>query len=95
MPVATEEAIDVRAAVSAATKFASQLFSPEQRASLEEVEKTEDGKFWLVTLGFESRNTGLNKSLADMLSPPKERFKIFRVNAKTGRVVSMKMRPVE
>ena len=95
MPVATEEVVDVRAAVSAATEFASKLFSAQQRASLEEVEKTEDGKFWLVTLGFEHLQTKLDKSLASILNPPRQRFKVFKVDAKTGRVVSMKMRPVE
>ena len=98
---ATKEAqnaagLDVRAAVQAAQQFASNLFpSFHYRASLEEIEKTEDGKFWLVTLGFEPVKTGPGKSLNDILNPPKERFKIFKVSAKNGAVVSMKMRPVE
>jgi hypothetical protein len=100
MPVAKEaqheEKLDVRAAVAAARQFASNLFPPAYyQISLEEIEKSEDGKFWLVTLGFEPVKSGVNKTLADILNPPKERFKVFKVNTRTGTVVSMKMRPME
>jgi hypothetical protein len=60
---------------------------------LEEVELTDDRKFWLITLGF----TQLTGSLEDLLSteaPEKEeiKYKIFKVNAETGKVESMKIR---
>ena len=56
-----------------------------RRLTLEEVQLSEDGKDWLVTLGL-----ALNDPF-DLLSPGKleKSVKLFRVNAADGQVLSM------
>ncbi|MDY6781174.1 MAG: hypothetical protein SW833_01235 [Cyanobacteriota bacterium] len=63
---------------------------------LEEVELTEDRKFWWVTLSFaslepESQQNPLRGVVN--FSPKLERmYKLFKVNSETGEVESMKIR---
>ncbi|MGB2727351.1 MAG: hypothetical protein WBC40_11640 [Halobacteriota archaeon] len=52
--------------------------------SLEEIELTDDRKCWLVTLGFPRSFFG-----------PTKDYKVIKVDAETGAVLSMKMRIVE
>lgn len=59
---------------------------------LEEIELSEDGKTWLITLGiYESTASTylLSKGLAETVS-----YKIFTIDAYSGDVISMKIRPV-
>lgn len=103
MPAAKEaphqEDIDVKAAVQSAIDFARPLFpSGNYEISLEEIDRSEDEKYWLITLGFERRKGALSKKVAELnqlLYPEKERYKIFQVNTRTGEVRSMKIRAVE
>ncbi|HEX8691400.1 MAG TPA: hypothetical protein VF746_03070 [Longimicrobium sp.] len=84
--------IDVKQAVGAAMKYARDIIGPDQAPTLEEVEMTPDERYWLITLGFDPR-----------LSPfevlggtrPQRDYKIFRIDAETGKVLSMKIRTVE
>jgi hypothetical protein len=87
--------IDVKTAVQRAKEFAATLFEPERisRIGLEAVERTEDGEYWLVTLGFirpalyEPRTYS---PLDQVLPRPEPReYKVFRVDAHTGEVVSV------
>ncbi len=58
---------------------------------VEEVEKTEDNVYWLITLSFLSeKRTGKKFSML-----AERKFKIFKVTASTGDVVSMKIRELE
>ena len=83
--------IGIKEAVKAALGFAQELYGLQdaERLTLEEVEPTEDERFWMVTLGIPAalqpvellaRRTG------------SERYKVFKVDAETGQVLSMKMR---
>jgi hypothetical protein len=98
--------IDVREAVRLAKDFATKLYASEKisKLGLEAVERTEDGKHWLVTLGFSRpwsqarpRKQGIFKSpLEQALNTSREpqpdrEYKVFRVDAQTGAVVSMEM----
>lgn len=91
--------IDVKQAVKAAAQFAEDVLGPEnvQGARLEEVETSEDGAHWLITLGFlrpdapESRRTAF-EALAGI--PGKRDYKLFKVDMETGEVISMKIRSV-
>lgn len=92
--------IDVKRAVQAAKDFAVTLFEPEQVSGLglEAVERTEDGKYWLVTLGFHrvaprSRRRARVSPLEQVLpSPELEReYKVFKVDAGSGEVLGMQM----
>ena len=90
---ATVQALDAKQAVKAAwdyfhTLLGSLSFS---NVSLEEVELSSDQTHWLVTLSFEEpRRKG--PLLPEFLQVPRLKFKVFKVERKSGRVVSMKMR---
>lgn len=92
--------IDVKQAVKAAIQFAQDVLGPEQArgARLEEVEISADRAHWLITLGLphreslESRRTAF-ETLAGI--PGKLDYKVFKVDMNTGKVLSMKIRPVE
>lgn len=79
--------LDAKAAAQAALKhFADLMGSGPAGAALEEIEWLEDAKHWLVTVGYnEASGLGLGQ----------RKFKILRVEAETGRVVSMKSRTTQ
>lgn len=104
--------IDVREAVQAARAHFEKLY--QGAATLEETELTEDGRYWLITLGFldpwassvqAARREDLSKKrtssdlylqlLKDRRDKLALTYKRFTVDARTGRVVSMKIREVE
>ncbi|OCR00587.1 hypothetical protein BCD67_11440 [Oscillatoriales cyanobacterium USR001] len=61
---------------------------------LEEVELSDDKKYWFITLGF-SRPVDKSKNpLADLVavSSYERVYKVFKINAETGEVQSMKIR---
>lgn len=64
---------------------------------LEEVELTEDEKYWLITLGFapapsSAQSTPLPAFLAGIRPSAERKYRVFKVNAENGKVLSMKMR---
>ena len=82
--------IEVKQAVEQAITYLRNLpvtadSSPAQ-VTLEEVELTEDDRYWLITLSYRDQNA------YSVLSPPK--YKIFKIDAANGRVLSMKIRDV-
>ena len=84
--------IDVKQAVGAAVQYAKDLLGAEQNPTLEEVELSPDDRYWLITLGFEPRFSPL---VALSGTRPLREYKLFRVDAESGQVVSMKIRSVE
>jgi len=97
MPAITTAAkkpkVDARAAASAAAAYFKELYPNVTAFSLEEVELSEDGTHWLITLSFEIRP--VPQTLNALFQPPRTKFKLFKVDAKTGRVVAMKIRKLE
>ncbi len=94
--------IDVKQAVSVAAAYFADLYADQSYSSvlLEEVEYNEDDNVWLITLGYSPSLTLLDaveKSLTPLsaLNPKERKYKIFRIDAKTGKVLSMKIRTVE
>lgn len=92
--------IDVKRAVQAAKDFAVALFEPEQLSGLglEAIERTEDGKHWLVTLGFQraasrARRRARISPLERVLPSPEpdREYKVFKVDAGSGEVLGMQM----
>jgi len=59
-------------------------------ASLEEIEMSKDGRFWLVTLGY-NEPRAKDPRLPGFLQVPMRKLKVFKVDAATGRVLSMKI----
>lgn len=85
--------IDVRAAVFASKNYLQSLQGlleyQIKDLRLEEVEFSEDRKYWLITLGFIANTTGEEESF---LLKKERDYKVFKVNAETGEVESMKIR---
>jgi hypothetical protein len=101
---ASSRKIDAKQAAALSLEYFRELF-PDVRISnvaLEEVELLEDENCWLITLGFDEplrrtrSSVPLNKSLTDLFGTPLMRkFKVFKVDAKTGKVISMRIRKLE
>lgn len=86
--------IDVKEAAQRASQYFADLYETESAAvQLEEVELTEDGKFWLITLSYPVRRA------FDVPIPPfmqqKREYKLFKIDTKTGGVRSMKIRKLD
>lgn len=99
----TRVSIDVKEAVHLAKGFASHLLEAEKisHLGLEAVERSEDGRYWLVTLGFSrpwdypTRKRRPRTALDDILpiadSEPDREYKVFKVDAESGEVVGMQV----
>ncbi|NER04808.1 MAG: hypothetical protein F6K17_20500 [Okeania sp. SIO3C4] len=85
--------MNVSLAVSAAKKYLQSLQSileyKIQDLRLEEVELSEDRKYWLITLGFITTTAGEEESF--FLKKERD-YKVFKIHAETGEVESMKIR---
>jgi hypothetical protein len=88
--------IDVKAAVKAAYQYLQSLQevmgNPLKDLALEEVELSEDGHFWLITLGYDRSIASLGSALLGGLPSNQRVYKLFRVNSETGEVGAMKIR---
>lgn len=91
---ATDEALDAKRAVEVAGDYFHALFKnvPSSDVSVEEVELSSDRKHWLVTLSFFEELRRKATHLPAFLQVPRQKFKVFKVERESGRVVSMKMR---
>lgn len=58
--------------------------------SLEEIEMSKDERFWLVTIGYNAQRPR-KENLPRFLQVPMRKLKVFKVDAATGRVLSMKI----
>ncbi|MBW4466339.1 MAG: hypothetical protein KME07_13015 [Pegethrix bostrychoides GSE-TBD4-15B] len=91
--------IDVKAATEIATTYLQDLMKFQlENLRLEEVELSEDGHEWLITLGFDVP-TRINNSLANIalgtnLAYQRE-YKIFKIDSEKGEVKSMKIRSLK
>ncbi len=95
-------------AVNAALNYARQLIphDSDNEIELEEIERSKDGKFWLITIGYwqPKPKSLLDKELERMKSqssgivlrlPSAEVIKVYKVikvDAQSNRVISMKIR---
>lgn len=62
----------------------------DQKVVLEEVELSEDEKYWFITIGIYTSTTSpifLSQGFNERLD-----YKIFRIDSKTGSVISMKIK---
>ena len=93
--------VDLRTAVSSAHNYLisiQHIMGDLQDIRLEEVELSEDQKYWLITLGFELPvNTQNPFGIMAGITPKGEKllkreYKLFKVNSETGEVEAMKIR---
>lgn len=90
-----EPIVDAKKAAQLASKYFKSLLPEVSDFSLEEVELSEDGNFWLITLGFTAKKSDPvpASNWANVFgAPPRTKFKVFKVDTRTGKVVSMKIR---
>lgn len=83
--------LDVKEAAQKASEYFGVLFSKELAANsrLEEVEMSEDGNYWLITLSYPS------SAFQNLFGSGTYReYKQFKIDIASGNVVSMKIRKV-
>ena len=84
--------IDAKEATTKAREHLTAFFPEAENVQLEEVELTKDKVHWLITLSYE----GVSNSVASSLLVGKSvLYKIFKLDAKTGSVLSMKIRDIK
>jgi hypothetical protein len=83
--------IDVRQAAQSASNFIVSLYAGQSLSDvrLEEVEVSDDDKYWLITLSFLAQSPGYGVLNLPVL---KRQYKILKVDRQTGDVLSMKIR---
>jgi len=92
--------IDVKKAVKIASDAIKDLYSDKIQTDLEEVEISDDEKYWLITLGFDTPKdkTVMLSRLIEKNTKSKKRcirkYKIFKIDSDNGKVLSMKIRRV-
>ena len=84
--------LDVKEAAQKASEYFATLYTDEgiHSVQLEEVEISDDGKYWLITLSYP-----MPGQLPTIDPNHKRKYKVFKIDAETGQVVSMKIRNVE
>ncbi|MHB1377602.1 MAG: hypothetical protein ACYCXB_09335 [Candidatus Humimicrobiaceae bacterium] len=89
--------IDVKEAARISINYFSEIpgYSEYAKSSIiEEVELTEDEKYWLVTLGYK---IPINEGPFDIMGLGVKysmKYKVFKINADSGKVYSMKIKYV-
>jgi len=75
--------LDVKQAVEKAQRYLKTLYRNKGflNLMLEEVELSSDDRYWLVTLGWDLDVMGTRRT-----------YKVFKIDAETGEVISMKIR---
>lgn len=91
--------INVRPAVNAASNYLlsiKDIMGNLQNMRLEEVELSEDRKYWLITLGFDIPIKNKNPlGIAGLLQEGNfltRKYKLFKVKSETNEVEAMKIR---
>jgi hypothetical protein len=93
--------VDVKQAVAKAMDYLKDMYAIEQFKDvlLEEVDLSEDKKFWNVTVGFtrrqESTSGGPMATLIGQSEEFKREYKVFQIDADTGDLRSMRSRKGE
>ncbi len=88
--------IDVHAAVAAAAAFLKDTIGKTmelRNLQLEEIEMSDGGGRWLVTLGYDDLAVPLSQIEQMMRTrPPARKLKVVHVEAETGKAVAIKNR---
>lgn len=93
--------IDVKQATEIARQHLIELLGKQELAdekgiTLEEFELTDNGRHWNITLGYPIRETRPRQKLANevmghlLLDEPRRKFKTFRIQSKTEKLLAMK-----
>jgi hypothetical protein len=90
---------DLKEAVSEAMKYIADIYSPEEliEPMLEEVQLTEDGNYWLITIGFsypKFTEYPLQESFQDNIMGERYQriYKVIKVRVMDGKPIAMLIR---
>lgn len=85
--------LDVKQASKLATEYFATLYENKyHNLNLEEVEISEDGKYWYITLGYDIDRPF---SVALPFTKTGREFKRFKIDIETGKVLSMQIRKID
>lgn len=91
--------ISIKEAAQQAAEFCRQLYPDAQDFLLEEVERDENDKFWLITISVlatvSKRSSSPLIAITGVESRFERHYKILKVDAQTGEVISMKIRELQ
>lgn len=86
--------IPVKIAVTEAVRFFEDMFPNAKDIRLEEVELSDEGPWWDVTLSYAAPPTSTSYALASVIGQPERVYKIIRLDREDATVRSMKIRKV-
>jgi len=88
--------LSLERAVGLAAEYLKKVYPTAEHGRVEEVERSDDDRFWLITLGFllseEETRLPSPPMANDILRRMKRLYKVFKIERKTGEVLSMKIR---
>ena len=83
--------VDVKQAVQIALQHFQELFQDScENIRLEEIEFSDDERFWYVTIGYDPPVSGLIALAGKEI----RQYKLFKIDAETGKMASVKIRKV-
>jgi len=82
--------LDVKEAAQKASEYFAALYADQgvSKVQLEEVELTDDGQYWLITLSYPIVGAALS-------FPPKRQYKVFKIKRKNRRGEINEIRKVD
>lgn len=91
--IASDPKVTAKQAAQAAAKYLNDVCAPPpiENVLLEEIELSEDERYWLVTLSFRQYPSS---GLPQILETAENKLRLFKIDTRSGKVVSMKIRPV-
>jgi hypothetical protein len=84
------EKIDAKKAAGIALKYLEDLFPENSGYELEEIDSSEDEKFWFITIGMSDNSS---PSLTTLTGKARK-YKEVKIDSKSGNVKSVKIRKV-
>jgi len=91
---ASDPKVTAKQAAQAAVKYLNDVCTPPaiENVLLEEIELSDDARFWQVTLSFKQYPS--TSAMSEIWDTAEKKLRVFKVDARSGKVVSMKIRPV-
>jgi hypothetical protein len=84
--------MDVKEATEKAIEYFKKFYPNVEKVQLEEVEITDDDKYWNIVLSYENIES---TPLSYLQIGQQRTFKVFKIDANTGKVRSMKIRNIK
>lgn len=85
--------VNAKEAAKIAKDYFDDIGESYTKIRLEEIELSEDGKYWNITLGIFQPIEGINPVMRSMYTEGLS-YKLFKIDATSGEVISMKIRQI-